>query len=44
MEVAEIERDSMGDSGIDIMRRAADLDVPLDVNFAWGDSWGSAKS
>ena len=44
VEVAETERDSMGDSVIDIMRRAADLDVPLDVNFAWGDSWGSAKS
>jgi len=44
VEVAETERESMGDSVIDIMRRAADLDVPLDVNFAWGDSWGSAKS
>ena len=44
VEVAEIEREAVGDSVIDIMRRAADLDVPLDVNFAWGDSWGSAKS
>lgn len=44
VEVAETEREAVGDSVIDIMRRAADLDVPLDVNFAWGDSWGSAKS
>jgi len=44
VEVAETEREVVGDSVIDIMRRAADLDVPLDVNFAWGHSWGAAKS
>ena len=44
VEVAEDERVELGDAVIDIMRKAADLDVPLDVNFAWGPSWGAAKS
>ncbi|MEY3033569.1 MAG: polymerase, partial [Actinomycetota bacterium] len=44
VEVAEDERVEVGDAVIDIMRKAADLDVPLDVNFAWGPSWGAAKS
>lgn len=44
VEVAEAERQEVGDSVIDIMRQAAELDVPLDVNFAWGASWGAAKS
>ena len=44
VEVASGERDSVGEMVIDIMRHAADLNVPLDVNFAWGDSWGAAKS
>ena len=26
------------------MQGAASLLVPLEVNFAWGDSWASAKS
>ncbi len=44
VEVANDERESVGESVIDIMRHAADLTVPLDVNFSWGDSWGAAKS
>jgi DNA polymerase-1 len=28
---------------IDIMRNAAKLDVPLEVNVSWGASWASAK-
>ena len=27
-----------------LMRGAAELDVPLEVNVAWGDTWASAKS
>ncbi|MGA1244990.1 MAG: NAD(P)-binding domain-containing protein [Ilumatobacteraceae bacterium] len=23
---------------------SAELNVPLDVNFSWGESWGAAKS
>jgi DNA polymerase I-like protein with 3'-5' exonuclease and polymerase domains len=26
------------------MRNAADLDVPLEVNVAWGTTWADAKS
>jgi len=29
---------------IELMRGAADLDVPLEVNVAWGDTWAAAKS
>jgi len=25
------------------MRGAAELDVPLEVNVAWGDTWAAAK-
>jgi DNA polymerase I len=28
---------------IDLMRHAADLDVPLEVNVSWGPTWASAK-
>lgn len=44
VEVAENETEQVGDLVIEIMRHAAELDVPLDVNFAWGASWGAAKS
>ncbi len=26
-----------------IMRDAAELDVPLEVNVSWGDTWAAAK-
>ena len=43
IEVPEAERDVVGPLVIDIMRHAAELDVPLEVNVAWGTSWASAK-
>lgn len=44
VEVHQSERDVVGPMVIDIMRSAAELSVPLDVNYAWGPSWGAAKS
>ena len=44
VEVPEEERDRVGPLVLDLMRHAADLDVPLEVNAAWGDSWATAKS
>jgi DNA polymerase-1 len=44
VEVAEDERDEVGDKVVALMRGAAELDVPLEVNVAWGDTWASAKS
>jgi DNA polymerase-1 len=44
VEVPEDERDTVGPIVIDIMRNAAQLDVPLEVNVSWGMSWASAKS
>jgi DNA polymerase-1 len=43
VEVPESERDLIGPVVIDIMRHAAELDVPLEVNVAWGQSWADAK-
>jgi DNA polymerase-1 len=43
VEVPESERDTVGPIVIEIMRSAAELDVPLEVNVAWGSSWASAK-
>ncbi len=43
VEVPDAERDTIGDLVIDLMRGAADLDVPLEVNVAWGDTWAAAK-
>jgi DNA polymerase-1 len=37
-EEAEVERLTL-----DAMHGAADLDVPLEVNLAWGDTWATAK-
>ena len=28
---------------VDLMRNAADLDVPLEVNVTWGTTWADAK-
>jgi DNA polymerase-1 len=44
VEVPESERDEVGELVIALMRGAAELDVPLEVNVAWGDTWASAKS
>ncbi len=43
IEVPEAEREAVGPLVIDIMRHAAELDVPLEVNVSWGTSWASAK-
>jgi DNA polymerase-1 len=43
VEVPESERETVGPIVIDIMRNAAQLDVPLEVNVSWGASWASAK-
>jgi DNA polymerase-1 len=43
VEVPEAEHDVVGDLVIGLMRGAADLDVPLEVNVAWGDTWAAAK-
>ncbi len=44
VEVPDAERDVIGPLVIDLMRHAADLDVPLEVNVSWGPTWASAKS
>ena len=38
------EKDVVGPLVIDIMRKAVELDVPLEVNVAWGKNWADAKS
>ena len=43
VEVPEAEHDVVGDLVVGLMRDAADLDVPLEVNVSWGDTWASAK-
>ncbi len=43
IEVPEAEKATVGPLVIDIMRHAAELDVPLEVNVSWGASWASAK-
>lgn len=43
VEVPTAERDRVGDLVVDLMRGAADLDVPLEVNVAWGATWADAK-
>ncbi len=43
VEVPTAERDEVGDKIVQIMRDAADLDVPLEVNVSWGDTWAAAK-
>jgi len=44
VEVPDAERDHVGQLVVDLMRGAAQLDVPLEVNVAWGDTWADAKS
>lgn len=43
VEVPDDEHDTVGDLVIGRMRDAADLDVPLEVNVSWGETWASAK-
>ena len=38
------EKDVVGPLVIDIMRNAVQLDVPLEVNVAWGKNWADAKA
>ncbi len=44
LEVPDGERDEVGALVVDIMHDAADLDVPLEVNVAWGATWADAKA
>ena len=43
VEVPEAERAKVGPLVIDLMRGAAELEVPLEVNVAWGATWADAK-
>ncbi len=43
VEVPEREHDVVGDLVVGLMRDAAELDVPLEVNVSWGETWASAK-
>lgn len=43
VEVPPAERTSIGDLVIGLMHDAAALDVPLEVNVAWGANWAAAK-
>ena len=44
VEVPESERDVVGPLVVDLMRNAAELDVPLEVNVSWGTTWAAAKT
>jgi DNA polymerase I len=43
VEVPEAEREQVGPLVLDLMRGAAQLDVPLEVNAAWGATWAAGK-
>jgi DNA polymerase-1 len=43
VEVPDEEKDVVGPLVLDIMKGAADLIVPLEVNAAWGPTWAEAK-
>jgi DNA polymerase-1 len=43
VEVPPEEKDTVGPLLIEIMRNAAVLDVPLEVNVSWGTTWAAAK-
>ncbi|MEJ7719029.1 MAG: methyltransferase domain-containing protein [Ilumatobacteraceae bacterium] len=43
VEVPDAEREHVGELVLDLMRHAAELDVALDVNVAWGTTWAAAK-
>ncbi len=44
VEVPDHEREAVGDLVVSLMQGAAQLDVPLEVNVSWGDTWAAAKS
>jgi len=44
VEVPDDEHDVVGELVVGLMHDAADLDVPLEVNVSWGETWASAKS
>ena len=43
VEVPEAEREQVGPMVLGLMRSAASLAVPLEVNAAWGHTWAEAK-
>ena len=43
VEVPAHEHDEVGNLVVDLMRGAAALDVPLEVNVSWGVTWAEAK-
>ncbi len=43
VEVPDNEVDRVGPLVVDLMRAAVELDVPLEVNVAWGKTWADAK-
>jgi DNA polymerase-1 len=43
LEVPPDEVDAVGALTLDTMRGACVLNVPLEVNLSWGDSWADAK-
>jgi DNA polymerase-1 len=43
VEVPDALRDEVGEQVVSLMRGAASLDVPLEVNVAWGRTWAAAK-
>ena len=43
LEVPPHEKDTIGVEVVELMRSAAELDVPLEVNVSWGDTWAAAK-
>jgi DNA polymerase-1 len=44
VEVPDGEHDAVGDLVVELMKGAAELDVPLEVNVAWGATWAAAKA
>ncbi len=44
VEVPDGEHEEVGPLVVDLMRHAVELDVPLEVNVAWGATWADAKS
>jgi len=44
VEVPTEEREEAGELVIRLMRGAAELDVPLEVNVSWGRTWADAKT
>ncbi|QQS24599.1 MAG: DNA polymerase I [Actinomycetota bacterium] len=43
VEVPDAEREVVGPQVVELMRGAAELNVPLEVNVTWGTTWADAK-